>query len=97
MAENNSTESFIESIHNSAKDKSLILNPAYLVDEDLPEDERALVLKEIFNRNIREKQLSRIITHLSPLLNGRYPQSVLVYGPTGSGKTVTLMHVLSLL
>ena len=95
MTGNSSTESFIEYIHSSATNKTLILSPAYLVDEDLPEDERSVVLLEVFNRNIRERQLSRIITHLSPLLNGRYPQSALIYGPTGSGKTVTLIHVLS--
>jgi cell division control protein 6 len=73
----------------------LVTNHIYLDDEKLPEDERTAVLKEIFNRNIREKQLSRIISHLTPVLDGDHPPSALVYGPTGSGKTVTLMHVLS--
>jgi len=91
----NSTESLIESLHASSRKKSLVLNPDYLDDEKLPEHERSDVLKEIFNRNIREQQLSRIISHLTPVLDGGHPPSVMVYGPTGSGKTVTLMHVLS--
>ena len=95
MVENSSTESLIESIHQSKKGKSVIINKLYLDDENLPEEERTSVLKEIFNRNIREKQLSRIVAHLSPVLDGIHPQSVLVYGPTGSGKTVTLIHILS--
>jgi cell division control protein 6 len=90
-----STESLIESVHISRRQRSLIINADYLDDEKLPEDERTAVLKEIFNRNIREKQLSRIISHLTPVLDGAHPSSALVYGPTGSGKTVTLIHVLS--
>lgn len=90
-----STEILIERLHASRKAKSLVLYPEYLDDEKLPEQERTAVLKEIFNRNIREKQLNCIISHLTPLLDGIHPPSVLVYGPTGSGKTVTLIHVLS--
>jgi len=90
-----STENLIEALHVDRKRRSLITNHIYLDDEKLPEDERTAVLREIFNRNIREKQLSRIISHLTPVLDGDHPPSALVYGPTGSGKTVTLMHVLS--
>jgi len=89
------TESLIESLHANRKNTSLVVNPDYLDDEKLPEDERAAVLKEIFNRKIREKQISRIISHLTPLLDGGHPPPALVFGPTGSGKTVTLIHVLS--
>ena len=93
--EQDSTESLIESLHASRKKKSLLINPDYLDDEKLPEDERAAVLKEIFNKNIRKKQLSRIISHLTPVLDSAQPNSALIYGPTGSGKTVSLIHVLS--
>jgi len=90
-----STESLIESLHASRQKKSLVLNPDFLDDEKLPENERAAVLKEIFNRKIREKQISRIISHLTPILDGVHPPPALIFGPTGSGKTVTLIHVLS--
>ncbi|MFC1895246.1 Cdc6/Cdc18 family protein [Thermodesulfobacteriota bacterium] len=90
-----STEALIETLHAQRKKLSLITNPDYLDDEKLPGDERKAVLKEIFNRNIREKQLSRIISHLAPILDGGHPPSALVFGPTGSGKTVSLIHVLS--
>lgn len=95
MVKSDSTESLIESLHASAREKSIVIEPAYLDDEKLSEQERTAVLKEIFNRNIREKQLGRIISHLNPVLDGAHPPSALIYGPTGSGKTVTLMHVLS--
>ena len=68
-----STESLIESLHASRKKRSLLINPDYLDDEKLPEDERTAVLKEIFNKNIREKQLSRIISHLAPVLDRAHP------------------------
>jgi cell division control protein 6 len=89
------TESLIETLHATRRSKSLVTNPDYLDDEKLPEDERAAVLEEIFNRQIREKQISRIIAHLTPILDGGHPPAALVFGPTGSGKTVTMIHVLS--
>ncbi len=89
------TESLIESLHMSKRKRVLVLNPDYLDDEKLPEEERTAVLKEIFNRKIREKQLCRIIAQLTPILDGIHPPSLFIYGPTGSGKTVTLLHVLS--
>jgi len=89
------TESLIETLHASRQERSLVINPDYLDDEKLPEEERAAVLKEIFNRKIREKQISKIISHLTPILDGVHPPPALIFGPTGSGKTVTLIHVLS--
>ena len=90
-----STESLIESLHSERQRHALVLDPKYLDDEKLPGEERKAVLKEIFNRKIREKQLSRIISHLTPILDGGHPPSVFVFGPTGSGKTVSMIHVLS--
>jgi len=90
-----STESLIESLHASRKKRKILISPDFLDDEHLPESQRTAVLKEIFNKNIREKQLRRIISHLTPILDKAHPPSALIYGPTGSGKTVSLMHVLS--
>lgn len=90
-----STESLIESLHSSRRKNTMILNPDFLDDEKLPDKERTAVLKEIFNKNIRQKQLSKIISHLTPVLDSVHPPSAFIYGPTGSGKTVSLIHVLS--
>jgi cell division control protein 6 len=90
-----STESLIESLHATRHKRSIVINPDYLDDEKLPEDERASVLKEIFNRKIRESQISKIVSHLTPVLDRVHPPPALIFGPTGSGKTVTLIHVLS--
>jgi len=48
---NDSTETLIESLHASRKKRSLVINPDYLDDEKLPEQDRTRVLREIFNRN----------------------------------------------
>lgn len=94
MSSKNSTESYIESAIKDS-DKTIILNPLYLHDEHLPEEEKRLVLQEVFNRNIREKQIGRVVKHLTPIFQGTIPPAALIYGPTGTGKTVTLIHVLS--
>ena len=92
---NGSTEKLIESVHAHHNKKPIVVNPLYLDDENLSEQERIEVLSEIFNQNIRQKQLKRVITHLAPILSGDHPSSCLIYGPTGAGKTVSLIHVLS--
>jgi cell division control protein 6 len=62
------TQSLIEKLHTSKRDKTIIINPDYLDDEKLPEEERTAVLREIFNRNIREKQMTKLAQHLTPIL-----------------------------
>ena len=95
MAKKDSTETLIEDVHASREERLLILNPKYLSDESFPESERRAILSEIFERNIREKQVRKVASHLAPALSRTHPHSALIYGPTGSGKTVTLIHVLS--
>jgi len=90
-----STESLIENLHASRQSRTILIQPDFLDDEKLPEEERSAVLNQIFNQKIRQKQLSRIIAHLTPVLDRAHPPSALIYGPTGSGKTVSLIHVLS--
>ena len=90
-----STETLIEALHANRQKNSIVINPDYLDDEKLPESERAAVLREIFNRKIRESQIGKIISHIAPILDGNHPPAALIFGPTGSGKTVTLIHVLS--
>ena len=95
MTPSQSTEAIIESVHAATEERRIILKPRYLSDENLPEAERRAILSEVFNRNIREKQVQAVASHLAPALNNNHPQSALIYGPTGSGKTVTLIHVLA--
>ena len=70
------TESLIEEFYALKRKNTLVKNPDYLDDEKLPEEERTAVLKEIFNRNIRENQLTKLAKHLTPILDGlhKYPR-----------------------
>ena len=90
-----STESLIETLHATRRSKTLVINPDYLDDERLPEEERTAVLKEIFNRKIREKQISRIISHLTQFWIVPILHQPLFLVPQDQGKRVTLIHVLS--
>jgi len=60
-----STETLIESLHASRKKRTLLINPDYLDDEKLPEDERRAVLKEIFNKTFEKNSSaeSYLISH----------------------------------
>lgn len=93
----NPTESLIRDAFLNSRSKRIILNPHFLDDEKLPEGERVAVLQEVFNRNIRLKQLERLAKCLSPVLGGMLPPNVLVYGPSGTGKSVSCLHFLSTL
>ncbi len=92
-----STESLIQEAFLHIEDKKITLNPSYLDDEKLTESERVAVLKEIFQRNIRQQQLHRLAKYLSPVLAGDSPANLLIYGPSGAGKSVTCLHFLNAL
>ena len=94
---NNPTESLIRDTFLASHSRRIVLNPQFLDDEKLPESERVAVLQEVFHRNIRLKQLERLAKCLSPVLGGMLPPNVLVYGPSGTGKSVSCLHFLSTL
>ncbi|NUM53486.1 MAG: AAA family ATPase [Candidatus Hydrogenedentes bacterium] len=75
--------------------RRIVLRPQFLDDEKLPEAERVHALREVFNRNIRLKQLERLANAMSSILAGALPPNILIYGPTGTGKSVTCLHFLS--
>jgi len=91
------TESLLQEAFQAGTARRIAVNPAYLDDEKLPESERVAVLKEVFDRNIRMRHIERLARFLSPLLGGALPQNLLVYGPSGTGKSVTSLHVLNAL
>jgi cell division control protein 6 len=91
------TALLIQQAYLTATTNRITRNPQYLDDERLPEGERVAVLREIFHRNIRTKQIECLARHISPLLGGIQPQNLLVYGPSGTGKSVTCLHFLSTL
>jgi len=91
------TESLIQQALKSCSTRKIMLNPSFLDDEKLPEAERVSVLKEVFHRNIRLKQIQRLAGLLAPVVGGTLPANLLIYGASGTGKSVTCLHFLETL
>ncbi len=91
------TESLIQKAFHTSTAKRITLNPLFIDDEKLPDAERIAVLREVFHRNIRLKQIERLARSLSSVLGGAVPPNLLIYGPSGTGKSVTCLHFLSTL
>ena len=91
------TEAFIDQELNAASSKRITLNPRYLDDESLTDAERIEVINEVFHRNIRSKQLEGLARYLAPVLGRSVPSNLLIYGVSGTGKSVTCLHFLSVL
>ena len=91
------TYSIIRQAYLNTTTKKIVKNPSYLEDEHLPEAERIAAINEVFHRNIRSKQIDRLARSISPVLGGELPPNLLIYGPTGAGKTVTCLHFLATL
>lgn len=89
------TESLIQEAYRSVAQRRIAVNAAFLDDEKLPEAERVAVLEEVFHRNIRMKQLERLANVLAPVVGGILPHNLLIYGASGTGKSVTCLHFLS--
>lgn len=89
------TDSLIQTAFANAASRRVILNPSFLDDEKLPDIERVQVLREVFHRNIRMGQIERLARLMAPLGAGNVPPHVLIYGPSGTGKSVTCLHFLS--
>ncbi|MFC1611492.1 Cdc6/Cdc18 family protein [Myxococcota bacterium] len=83
-----------ERIEKSAA-SSVILNHAFLDDEQLTRNEQIRVLQDIFDQNIREKEIGAIVSHFAPMLRGQNPVHLSLLGKTGTGKTTTTLLLLA--
>ena len=72
----------------------IILNPAYLDDEQLSREKQFAVLTEIFNANVRNKEIREIVGHFAPIYQGGHPIHFSSLGKTGTGKTITILYLL---
>jgi archaeal cell division control protein 6 len=91
------TEAVICAALKNVRNHKITRDPRYLDDEKLPERERVAVLRDIFHRNTRTRQIKRLANALSSVLQNTTPPNLLVYGPSGAGKSVTCLHFLSAL
>jgi cell division control protein 6 len=95
--ENNPTRTKIEGQIQEIMDHTIILNRRFLDDEQLIQSEQLAVLEEIFDANIRDREIREISAHCAPVLRGDHPVHLAIWGKTGTGKTLTLRYFLKLL
>jgi cell division control protein 6 len=95
--ENNPTRTKIEGQIQEIVDHTIILNRRFLDDEQLIQSEQLAVLEEIFDANIRDREIREISAHFAPVLRGDHPVHLAIWGKTGTGKTLTLRYFLKLL
>jgi cell division control protein 6 len=76
---------------------AIIVNRRYLDDEQLIRAEQQAVLEEIFNANVRDREIDEITAHFTPVLRNDHPMHLAIWGKTGTGKTLTMVYFLNLL
>ena len=74
---------------------TIILNRRYLDDEQLNREEQFEVLREIFDVNVRGKEIKEISAHFAPIFRSDHPNHLSLLGKTGTGKTVTVFYILN--
>jgi Cdc6-like AAA superfamily ATPase len=79
------------------RDKAVIRDRRYLDDEQLSRREQQAILEEIFNANVREREISEITYHFAPIMRNDHPVHLALWGKTGTGKTVTMNYFLGFL
>ena len=78
-------------------ERKIIRDRRFLDDEQLFKDEQFKVLKEIFDVNVRQKELDELSAHFTPIFRADHPIHLSVLGKTGTGKTVTILYFLNLI
>lgn len=75
----------------------IILDRRYLDDEQLDRESQFRVLKEIFDEDVRSREIREITAHFAPILQNDHPIHLSILGKMGTGKTVTMLYFLNLL
>ena len=76
---------------------TIILSRKFLDDEQLDRREQFRVLKEIFDVNVRDKEIRELSTHFAPIFRNDHPIHLSLFGKTGTGKTVSILYFLNML
>ena len=75
----------------------IIRDRRFLDDEQLIHAEQLAVLEEVFNANVRDREIREISCHFAPIFRGDHPVHLAIWGKTGTGKTMTMSYFLKLL
>ncbi len=81
----------------SLRDHALIRCRRYLDDEQLTRSEQQAVLGEIYNANVRDRELREMTCHFTPILRDDHPVHLALWGKSGTGKTLTMCYFLKFL
>lgn len=76
---------------------TIILNRKYLDDEQLDRREQSKVLKEIFDVNVRDREIKELSSHFAPIFRNDHPIHLSLFGKTGTGKTVSMLFFLNMI
>jgi len=79
------------------KQNAVIKDRRFLDDEQLIRSEQLELLEEIFNANVRDREINEISSHLAPIMRNDHPYHLALWGKTGTGKTLTMSYFLRLL
>lgn len=91
------TQKKMESRFRALLDNAIVLDRRYLDDEQLDRKEQFQVLQEIFNENVRDREIKEISSHFAPVFRQDHPVHLSLLGKTGTGKTVTTLYFLNTL
>jgi len=76
---------------------TIILDRRFLDDEQLNRGDQFTVLKEIFDVDVRDKEIRELSSHFAPIFRQDHPIHLSLLGKTGTGKTVTMLYFLNML
>ena len=76
---------------------TIILNRKFLDDEQLDRREQFKVLKQIFDLDVRNREIKELSGHFAPMFRHDHPIHLSLLGKTGTGKTVTMLYFLNML
>ena len=78
-------------------ENTTILNREFLDDEQLNREQQFEVLKEIFDMDVRDREIREMSSHFAPIFRNDHPVHLSLLGKTGTGKTVSMLYFLNLL
>ena len=71
------------------RDHAVIMNRRFLDDEQLIRSEQLAVLEEIFNANVRDREMREISCHFAPVLRRDHPYHLALWGKQQNIKTLS--------
>lgn len=81
-----------------ASDKQAVIKDRrFLDDEQLIYSEQVELVESIFNAKVRDAEIEELIYHFTDIFRGHNPVHLIVWGMTGTGKTLTIQFFLTLL